>query len=88
MNIGKCFNFEYPRRYAFSSIELFIFKYPDFIPLKDKEKNLTKYAIVRPRIDPIKTFLKPPKPNAELSKSLNHEMKVIKATAKIMPGKA
>ena len=37
----KVLNFEYQRRYALSSIDWFIFKYPDLIPLKDNEKNLT-----------------------------------------------
>ena len=86
--LEKVLNFEYPKRYAFSSIELFIFEYPDLIPLYDSEKNLTKYAITRPIIDPINTFLKPLNPKMELKKSLNHEINVIKATAKIIPGKA
>ena len=82
----KVLNFEYPRRYALSSIDWFIFKYPDLIPLKDNEKNLTKYARISPITDPMNKGLKLAKPNAEEKVSLSHDMKVIKATANITPG--
>ena len=82
----KVLNFEYPRRYALSSIDWFIFKYPDLIPLKDNEKNLTKYARISPITDPINKGLKLAKPNVEEKVSLNQEIKVMKATANITPG--
>ena len=33
----KVFLFEYPSKYALSSTDIFIFSYPDFIPLNAKE---------------------------------------------------
>ena len=82
----KVLNFEYPRRYALSSIDWFIFKYPYLIPLKDNEKNLTKYARISPITDPMNKGLKLAKPNVEEKVSLSHDMKVIKATANMTPG--
>jgi hypothetical protein len=64
---------------------LLIFKYPDLIPLNDKEKNLTKYASTNPNTDPINNDLILKNPN-EVKKSLIFAKKVIIATANITPG--
>ena len=69
-----------------SSIDSFIFKYPDLIPLKDNEKNLTKYVRTSPSTDPINKGLKLTKPNTEEKVSLSQDIKVMKATANITPG--
>ena len=53
----KVLNFEYPKRYALSSMDWFIFKYPDLIPFEDNAKNLTKYTNTNPKTDPIKIVL-------------------------------
>ena len=45
-----------------------------------------KYARIKPKIDPIKSFLILIKPKLNVKKSLNQEKKVMKATAKIIPG--
>ena len=45
-----------------------------------------KYARIKPKIDPIKSFLILIKPKLKVKKSLNQEKKVMKATAKIIPG--
>ena len=44
-------------------MDLLIFKQPDFIPLNESEKNLTKYAITKPKMEPINRYLKLKKPN-------------------------
>ena len=56
------------------------------IPLKEREKNLIKYAKINPKMDPIKILLVLLKLKKLEKKSLKLEKKVIKATAKITPG--
>ncbi len=38
-------------------MDLFIFRYPDLMPLDDKAKNLTKYTKTNPKIDPMNIVL-------------------------------
>ncbi len=55
-------------------------------PLNESEKNLTKYASIKPDIEPINKFFVLPTLKLFVIKSLRLEKKVINATAKITPG--